>query len=84
MADKPGRSWIKWSIIVLAVVTVVLAGVWYFGGDRSGVPQYQTVLVARGDLVQIVTATGTLNPVTNVTVGSQISGIIQSLYADWN
>ncbi|MCX6968164.1 MAG: efflux RND transporter periplasmic adaptor subunit [Verrucomicrobia bacterium] len=45
---------------------------------------YQTVAVTRGDLTQSVTATGTLNPVINVQVGSQISGIIQKLFADYN
>jgi HlyD family secretion protein len=40
--------------------------------------------VNRGDLVQSVTASGQLNPVLNVQVGSQISGIIQQLYADFN
>lgn len=84
MADKPGRSWIKWTIVISVVVVVIIGSVWYFGGDRSSAPQYQTAPVTRGDLVQTVTANGTLNPVTNVTVGSQISGIIQKLYADWN
>ena len=84
MADKPDRGWIKWTIIILVVVTVIIAGVWYFRSDHDDAPQYQTALVTRGDLTQLVTATGTLNPVTNVTVGSQISGIIQTLYADWN
>ena len=38
----------------------------------------------RGDLTQVVTATGTLNPVVNVTVGSQVSGIISKLNVDYN
>jgi HlyD family secretion protein len=84
MADKPGSSWIKWTTIILVVVAVIIGGVWYFKGDHDDAPQYQTATVTRGDLTQMVTATGTLNPVTNVTVGSQISGIIQTLYADWN
>ena len=40
--------------------------------------------MARGDLVQLVTATGTLNPVTNVQVGCQVSGRVSKLYVDWN
>jgi HlyD family secretion protein len=74
----------KWTIVIVAAGAVMAGGVWYFNGDHSDAPQYQTVLVTRGDLTQMVTATGTLNPITNVTVGSQISGIIQTLYADWN
>jgi HlyD family secretion protein len=45
---------------------------------------YETTAVARGDLTQVVTATGTLNPVVNVTVGSQVSGRISKLYVDYN
>src|SRR6185295_10450287 len=59
-------------------------GWWYLQRDGNDKPEFQTTKVARGDITQAVTATGTLNPVTNVTVGSQVSGIIQKLYADWN
>src|SRR3954447_21421248 len=45
---------------------------------------YQTVAVARGPITQAVTATGTLNPVQNVQVGSQVSGNIQKLFVDFN
>ena len=47
-------------------------------------PEYRTVTVTSGDLTQVVTATGTLNPVLNVQVGSQISGIIQKMFVDYN
>src|SRR5208282_6028753 len=59
-------------------------GVWYFKRGHSDAPAYQTVAVTRGDLTQVVTATGTLNPVVNVTVGSQVSGIINKLNVDYN
>ncbi|MGA2240760.1 MAG: efflux RND transporter periplasmic adaptor subunit [Verrucomicrobiota bacterium] len=84
MAENQSNHWIKWAVVIVAAGAVIAGGIWYFKGDHSGAPQYQTLPVARGDLTQVVTATGTLNPVTNVTVGSQISGIIQTLYADWN
>jgi HlyD family secretion protein len=45
---------------------------------------YQTAPAARGPLTQLVTATGTLNHVVNVQVGSQVSGNIQKLFADFN
>jgi HlyD family secretion protein len=45
---------------------------------------YQTVAITRGPITQAVTATGTLNPVVNVQVGSQVSGNIAKLFADFN
>src|SRR5213595_3737751 len=45
---------------------------------------YQTAIVTRGPITQAVTATGTLNPVVNVQVGSQVSGNISKLFADFN
>src|SRR6059036_3056244 len=45
---------------------------------------YQTATITRGPITQAVTATGTLNPVVNVQVGSQVSGNIAKLFADFN
>ena len=45
---------------------------------------YQTTAVSRGPITQAVTATGTLNPVVNVQVGSQVSGNVAKLFADFN
>jgi len=66
-----------------AIVTVLVAGVFFARGGASS-PQIITAPVTRGDIVEIVAATGTLEAVTTVQVGSQISGTIQALYADFN
>src|SRR5256885_5465450 len=50
----------------------------------SGAATYQTANVTRGPITQAVTATGTLNPVVNVQVGSQVSGNIAKLFVDFN
>src|SRR2546421_8429168 len=50
----------------------------------GGASNYQTATVTRGPITQAVTATGTLNPVVNVQVGSQVSGNIAKLFADFN
>lgn len=84
MAAKQSGGWLKWVMILLIVGAVVAGGFWYFTAGDDDAPQYQTTVVSRGDVVQVVTANGTLNPVTNITVGSQISGIILKLSADWN
>jgi HlyD family secretion protein len=65
------------------MAAVVLAG-FYFWGDDSGTPQYMTARVDRGDLRNTVTATGALQAVTTVQVGSQASGTISALMADFN
>src|ERR1700751_5170090 len=51
---------------------------------QQGKASYQTTTVTRGGLTQAVTATGTLNPVVNVQVGSQVSGNIAKLFVDFN
>ena len=68
----------------MAIVAVIAGGVWYFKRGHTDAAEYQTATVTRGDLTQVVTATGTLNPVVNVTVGSQVSGRISKLYVDFN
>ncbi len=65
----------------LLVLVAVLASRGCGGG---GTNEYQTATVSRGAITQAVTATGTLNPVVNVQVGSQISGNIQKLAVDFN
>src|SRR3954470_23818211 len=67
-------------LIVAAVVAVFL----FQRCHRSSSGQFQTATVPRGPITQVVTATGTLNPVVNVQVGSQVSGNIQKLFADFN
>jgi HlyD family secretion protein len=75
---------LKW-IGTLGVLLAAAGGGWWWWTSGAGnTPQYQTALVTRGALTQVVTATGQLNPVVSVQVGSQISGIIQKLFADFN
>ena len=65
------------------MAAVVLAG-FYFWGNDSSTPQYMTARVEKGNLRNTVTATGALQAVTTVQVGSQASGTIAALYADFN
>src|SRR5579863_1042366 len=71
-------------VVVVLLAAVAGGGYWYWKNRGSDAPKYMTTSVTKGDLVQTVTATGQINPVTNVTVGSQVSGIISKLYADYN
>jgi HlyD family secretion protein len=65
------------------MAAILLAG-FYFWSDNSSTPQYMTARIERGNLRNSVTATGTLQAVTTVQVGSQASGTISALYADFN
>lgn len=74
----------KVAIAGVAGVAVVAVAAFYFFGSGTSAPQYMTAKVERGNLRNTVTATGTLQAVTTVQVGSQASGTISALYADFN
>jgi HlyD family secretion protein len=72
----------KWTIIgvLLAAIGLLTA----FKYESKNAPQYFTEKVQKGDIQNVVQATGTINAVTTVQVGSQVSGTIQTLSADFN
>jgi HlyD family secretion protein len=72
----------KWTImgVLLAALGLLTA----FGYESKKTPQYFTEKVQNGDIQNVVQATGTINAVTTVQVGSQVSGTIQTLFADFN
>src|SRR6266699_1725500 len=74
----------KQLIIGAAGYAVVAAAAFYFWGGQRSAAQYLTARVERGNLRNTVTATGTVQAVTTVQVGSQASGAISALYADFN
>jgi len=72
-------------LIAVAVVVVLGAGVFFLVRRKAdAAPAYRFVLVGRGDVVSVVTATGTLGAVRTVQVGTQVSGQIAELHADFN
>jgi HlyD family secretion protein len=70
-------------VVVAVVALAALAGFWFWSGGAKAA-EYMTAKVERGNLRNTVTATGTLQAVTTVQVGSQASGTILALYADFN
>jgi len=66
------------------IVLLVAIGAWYVVKKENGGPQYKTAAVHRADVEATVTATGTVNAVTTVLVGTQVSGTINALYVDYN
>jgi len=75
----------RWRVLATAAgIVAVAAGVLWWRGKGASDPQYTMAKVERGNVVERVTATGTVNPITTVLVGSQVSGTIKKLYADFN
>lgn len=72
-------------LIVVAIVVVAGGGIWFFGGSSAKHKvTYTTATVSKGEISESVTATGTIEPVTEVEVGTQVSGIIDKIYVDYN
>ena len=80
---KRGRRW-PWFLIILLLLAVGGGYFWIKKGKAEPAPTYNTADVTRGDITQTVTANGQITPVKTVTVGSQVSGMITKLMADYN
>jgi HlyD family secretion protein len=72
----------KWTIIGVLLITISALTAFKFESNKT--PQYFTEKVQKGDIQNVVQATGTINAVTTVQVGSEVSGTIQKLNADFN
>lgn len=73
-------------ILALLLLLAAIAGaVWYFAIRKPGdAARFHTAAAETGDLTEVISANGTINPVRVVNVGSQVSGTVQKLYADYN
>jgi HlyD family secretion protein len=80
-APAPWKRWVRWGALALAVIVVVYL---IFGRGGGGATNYVTQDVTRGDLTVTVTATGNLEPVNQVDIGSELSGTIRSVAVDVN
>ena len=71
-----------WSGTVLVIL--IVGGIWWYFASRGPKLEYVTVNISRGDIRQVVTATGEINPVNTISVGSQVSGTIEDIFVDYN
>ena len=75
----------KTGMLALLLIVIAAAGWWWWSSKgKPAEPQYRTVVVDRGDISAQVSANGTLNPVTLVNVGTQVSGTVRRIEADFN
>ncbi|MSQ44625.1 MAG: efflux RND transporter periplasmic adaptor subunit [Nitrosomonadaceae bacterium] len=71
--------------LIVAILLLSVTGIWYWSGkSESKQDRYKIQVVDRGDIVQSISANGTLNPVELVNVGTQVSGTVSKIYVDFN
>ncbi|MBK7190748.1 MAG: efflux RND transporter periplasmic adaptor subunit [bacterium] len=72
-------------IVIVLVLAVAAVGFWKFRDSRAAEPtSYRLVEITKGNLASVVAATGNLQPVTTVQVGTQVSGIVEQVLVDFN
>jgi HlyD family secretion protein len=77
-----GKRWLAGSLLVLLLVAAAGATWWYT--SSGGTVRYTTAAVTRGNVTRTVTATGTVNPVLTIIVGTYVSGVVQDVSCDYN
>lgn len=75
------RPYLWWILLALAATATVA---YWWNGSTKTEARYRTAAVDVGDINQVITANGTLNPVTLVNVGTQVSGTVKKLHVDFN
>ena len=78
------KSLPKLLAVVAVLVAAALGWYWYAASSADGEVKYRLGKIERGAITAVVVASGTLNAVTTVQVGSQISGQVKDIYADFN
>ena len=78
------RRRVKVAALALLLIAMPAAVVWYSATRNNAAVRYRTAAVSRGDLTVAVTATGTVQPVNQVDVGTEISGTIRTVEVDYN
>lgn len=75
----------KKTLVIVAVAAIAALAVWLLsGGKKEEKITFDTAAVAPTNIMNSITATGTIEPVTSVTVGTQVSGIVSKLFVDYN
>ena len=80
MKKKISKIWLMAGIVAVVAIAAYLMS----GGKKKEEISFTTVNVEKGNIQNTITATGTIEPVTSVSVGTQVSGIVSKLYVDYN
>ncbi len=84
MQTKKSKAWLNWILALAALGGGAWAWFHFRSANGNGTTAFKTTALERGDIVQTVTANGALGAVQTVTVGSEVSGKIVALFADYN
>ncbi|MCF8276974.1 MAG: efflux RND transporter periplasmic adaptor subunit [Flavobacteriales bacterium] len=68
----------------IAIIAAVIFCYFYFSDSAANEVQVETLVVEKGSVAKVVTATGTVQPITQVEVGTQVSGVVEKIYVDFN
>ena len=71
-------------LVALVVLIALSSGAYFIFRSNENEQKFRTEKISKGDIVQSITASGTVNAVTTVLVGTQVSGTIKAIYADFN
>ena len=74
------KKHLKW----ILVATLALLAVFYFANKKGAKEELVTAKVETGHIKQMVTASGVINPLSTVTIGTQVSGTVKEIYVDYN
>ena len=84
LEDRPRQRWVRYLMAALVLLALAVAARFWLSETTPEGPRYKTATVERGDLIIKVTATGQLQPVTQVDVGTEVSGTIDEVLVDFN
>jgi HlyD family secretion protein len=74
----------KKTVIILVVILLLGIPTFFIVSGMRSAPKYTTATATKGRIIETITASGTVNPVTTTSVGTQVSGIIKEIYVDYN
>jgi len=80
---RTAGPWKLWILVAVIVAAIASAGAWWVE-SRPAPIDYRTAPVTRGGVARTVVATGTVNPVLTIIVGSYVSGVVSNVYCDYN
>ena len=78
------KKYLKTSAFAIVAIVAIFLGYLFFGKEKETPIEVQTVKMSKGAITTSVTATGTVEPVDQVEVGTQVSGLVDKIYVDYN